>query len=142
MKSNSLFSLRSISILLILGLFAVTVLWRADGTSAQFVSQLTETNKTALKEDDFRKFDDWMRRYFGGDFSDRSEFIEAGEKLAEIGPYPENGDWPPHLHFQLMTDMLGFEGDFPGVCAVYDRAKFLALCPNPNRLLKIPGLYT
>lgn len=66
--------------------------------------------------------------------------IKAGEKLAEIGPYPENGDWPPHLHFQLMTDMLGLEGDFPGVCSVADRAKFLALCPNPNLLLGIPGL--
>ena len=66
--------------------------------------------------------------------------IEEGEKLAEIGPYPENGDWPPHLHFQFMTDMLGLTGDFPGVCSVADRAKFLALCPNPNVLLNIRGL--
>ncbi len=66
--------------------------------------------------------------------------FKAGEKLAEIGPYPENGDWPPHLHFQLMTDMMGLSGDFPGVCSVADRAKFLAICPNPNDLLGIPGL--
>jgi murein DD-endopeptidase MepM/ murein hydrolase activator NlpD len=66
--------------------------------------------------------------------------IAAGEKLAEIGPYPENGDWPPHLHFQLMTDMLGLRGDFPGVCSLADRAKFLALCPDPNQLLRIPLL--
>lgn len=66
--------------------------------------------------------------------------IEAGEKLAEIGPYPENGDWPPHLHFQLMTDMMGLRGDFPGVCSLADRAKFLAICPDPNQLLGIPGL--
>ena len=64
----------------------------------------------------------------------------AGEKMAEIGPYPENGDWPPHLHFQLMTDMLGLRGDFPGVCSVSDREKFLAICPDPNTLLQIPGL--
>lgn len=68
------------------------------------------------------------------------EEINAGEKLAEIGPYPENGDWPPHLHFQFMIDMLGRQGDFPGVCSVADRAKFLVLCPDPNSLLKIPGL--
>ncbi|GAB2579406.1 peptidoglycan DD-metalloendopeptidase family protein [Spirosoma areae] len=67
--------------------------------------------------------------------------IQAGDKLGEIGPYPENGDWPPHLHFQLMTDMLGLKGDFPGVCSVNDRAKFLAICPNPNRLLGISGLH-
>ncbi|WP_420149987.1 peptidoglycan DD-metalloendopeptidase family protein [Spirosoma sp.] len=66
--------------------------------------------------------------------------FEAGEKLGEIGPYPENGDWPPHLHFQLMTDMLGLKGDFPGVCSLRDREKFLALCPNPNKWLGIQGL--
>ncbi len=66
--------------------------------------------------------------------------LNAGEKLAEIGPYPENGNWPPHLHFQLMTDMLGRKGDFPGVCSVAERSTFLAICPNPNELLGIPGL--
>jgi murein DD-endopeptidase MepM/ murein hydrolase activator NlpD len=66
--------------------------------------------------------------------------FNAGDKLAEIGPYPENGDWPPHLHFQLMTDMLGLKGDFPGVCSVADREKFLSICPNPAGLLGIAGL--
>ncbi|GAB3020958.1 peptidoglycan DD-metalloendopeptidase family protein [Spirosoma pulveris] len=66
--------------------------------------------------------------------------VKAGEKVGEIGPYPENGDWPPHLHFQLMTDILGLKGDFPGVCSLADRAKFLALCPNPNQLLHLAGL--
>jgi murein DD-endopeptidase MepM/ murein hydrolase activator NlpD len=66
--------------------------------------------------------------------------VRAGDKLAEIGPYPENGDWPPHLHFQLMTDMLGHRGDFPGVCSLTDRAYFLSICPDPNQLLCIQGL--
>ncbi|GAB3541048.1 peptidoglycan DD-metalloendopeptidase family protein [Spirosoma fluminis] len=66
--------------------------------------------------------------------------VKPGQKIAEIGPYPENGDWPPHLHFQLMTDMLGMKGDFPGVCSLADRDKFLAICPNPNTLLGIPNL--
>ncbi|MBD2752321.1 peptidoglycan DD-metalloendopeptidase family protein [Spirosoma validum] len=66
--------------------------------------------------------------------------FNAGEKLGEIGPYPENGDWPPHLHFQLMNDMLGLKGDFPGVCSLTDRKKFLAICPNPNKWLGIAGL--
>ena len=57
--------------------------------------------------------------------------FRAGEKLAQIGPYPENGDWPPHLHFQLITDLLGNRGDFPGVCSLADREQFLAICPNP-----------
>ncbi|MBD2700542.1 peptidoglycan DD-metalloendopeptidase family protein [Spirosoma sp. BT702] len=66
--------------------------------------------------------------------------FKKGEKLGEIGPYPENGDWPPHLHFQRMTDMLGLKGDFPGVCSLRDRAKFLTICPNPNDWLGIEGL--
>lgn len=66
--------------------------------------------------------------------------VQVDDKIGEIGPYPENGDWPPHLHFQLMTDMLGYEGDFPGVCSVSDRDKFLSICPNPNELLGIKGL--
>lgn len=66
--------------------------------------------------------------------------FNAGDKLGEVGPYPENGDWPPHLHFQLMTDMLGLKGDFPGVCSLTNRAKYLEICPNPNTLLDISGL--
>ena len=66
--------------------------------------------------------------------------VRAGEKIAQIGPYPENGDWPPHLHCQLTTDMLGLRGDFPGVCSLPDREKFLSICPNPNALLGIGGL--
>ncbi|WP_375444302.1 peptidoglycan DD-metalloendopeptidase family protein [uncultured Fibrella sp.] len=58
--------------------------------------------------------------------------VKAGEKLAELGPYPENGDWPPHLHFQLMHDILGLRGDFPGVCRESERDYWLGLCPDPN----------
>jgi len=66
--------------------------------------------------------------------------VKAGQPIAEIGPFPENGDWPPHLHFQLMTDMRGLKGDFPGVCSLGERADYLSICPNPNDLLRIPGL--
>jgi len=61
--------------------------------------------------------------------------IQAGEKIAEIGDYPINGDWPPHLHFQVMTDLLGMHGDFPGVCAPADKEKFEKICLNPDFLL-------
>ncbi|WP_338874805.1 peptidoglycan DD-metalloendopeptidase family protein [Spirosoma sp. SC4-14] len=71
--------------------------------------------------------------YVGKSFS-------AHDQIGAIGPYPENGDWPPHLHFQLMTDMLGYKGDFPGVCSLRDRSTYLALCPNPNDILSIQGL--
>ena len=64
----------------------------------------------------------------------------AGEEIGRIGPHPENGDWAPHLHFQLMTDLLGREGDFPGVAAPSQREVWLSLSPDPNLVLDIPEL--
>lgn len=62
--------------------------------------------------------------------------LEHGETFTTIGPYPENGDWPPHLHFQLITDLQGRYGDFPGVAPPAEQAYWAALCPNPNLLLR------
>ena len=66
--------------------------------------------------------------------------IAAGAEIGRIGPYPENGDWAPHLHFQLMTDLLGREGDFPGVAPPSQRDVWLSLSPDPNLVLGIPDL--
>ena len=66
--------------------------------------------------------------------------IAAGDEIGRIGPYPENGDWAPHLHFQLMTDLLGREGDFPGVAPPGQREVWLSLSPDPNLVLGIPEL--
>lgn len=63
-------------------------------------------------------------------------FIAAGSKIAEFGAKEENGFWPPHLHFQLVKDMQGLRGDFPGVCKFSESAKYLANCPDPNLILK------
>lgn len=63
--------------------------------------------------------------------------IAKNERVGEIGQYPENGDWPPHLHFQGMTDLLGWVGDFPGVVAPSERAKYAEICINPEYLLRI-----
>lgn len=57
--------------------------------------------------------------------------IQKGQAFAELGPFPENGDWPPHLHFQAMTNLWGKSGDFPGVCAPADREKFEEIILNP-----------
>ena len=66
----------------------------------------------------------------------QGQLLAAGEAFATVGPPPENGDWPPHLHFQLMTDMQGRQGDFPGVARASERAHWAALCPDPNLLLR------
>ena len=64
--------------------------------------------------------------------------VERGQKIGEIGPPPENGDWAPHTHFQLIADVLGLRGDFPGVAAASQRATWLSLCPDPNLVLGGP----
>jgi murein DD-endopeptidase MepM/ murein hydrolase activator NlpD len=66
--------------------------------------------------------------------------LVAGEVFAEVGDIDENGGWPPHLHFQLITDLLGRSGDFPGVAAPSERDHWLELCPDPNIILGIPEL--
>ena len=62
-------------------------------------------------------------------------FIPAGKSFATLGVKEENGNWPPHLHFQIIEDMGGLKGDFPGVCKFSERDKYLANCPNPNLVL-------
>ena len=61
--------------------------------------------------------------------------IKKGEKIAELGNESENGNWPPHLHFQLIKNMEGKEGDFPGVCFKYEIKKYANQCPDPNLIL-------
>jgi len=65
--------------------------------------------------------------------------VAAGETFASIGAAPDNGDWPPHLHLQLITDLLELETDFPGVAAPSQRALWTNLSPDPNMLLGIPA---
>lgn len=61
----------------------------------------------------------------------------AGQPLGSLGAWHENVHWPPHLHFQIIRDLEGRSGDFPGVCAPSEAAKWLALCPDPNLLLRL-----
>jgi 4-aminobutyrate aminotransferase-like enzyme/Ser/Thr protein kinase RdoA (MazF antagonist) len=64
--------------------------------------------------------------------------IRRGTRLGSIGDYPINGNWPPHLHFQLITDLLGYSGDFPGVALPGERAVWLSISPDPNLMAGIP----
>ncbi len=63
------------------------------------------------------------------------QFIEAGQQFATFGSPEENGNWPPHLHFQLILSMNEFYGDYPGVCQFSKRESFLKNSPNPAAVL-------
>ncbi len=65
--------------------------------------------------------------------------FKAGETIATLGTPDINVNYAPHLHFQIIMDMEGKKGDYPGVCAE-DRLDFYSKnCPNPNLLLQIPS---
>ncbi|MCF2445842.1 peptidoglycan DD-metalloendopeptidase family protein [Dyadobacter sp. CY345] len=67
------------------------------------------------------------------------KLITAGEQIAKIGTFPENGDWPPHLHFQIISDMGDKKGDFPGVSSIAEREYYLSICPDPDLILRVNG---
>ncbi|MCG6910586.1 MAG: aminotransferase class III-fold pyridoxal phosphate-dependent enzyme [Deltaproteobacteria bacterium] len=64
--------------------------------------------------------------------------IEKGEVFAEVGDTAVNGGWPPHLHFQVITDMLDAAGNFPGVARPSRETVWQSICPDPNVILGIP----
>ena len=59
------------------------------------------------------------------------QVLKAGDAFATIGGPPTNGNWPPHLHLQIITDLLGLGADFPGVCSARERSRWLSLSPSP-----------
>lgn len=63
--------------------------------------------------------------------------VLAGEPIGIIGKETENGYWLPHLHFQIILDLQGFEGEYYGVAAESEVAFFEKNCPDPNYLLKL-----
>ena len=68
----------------------------------------------------------------------RGQPMAPGAPVGRIGAVSENGGWPPHLHFQIITDMLEREGDFPGVARPAQRAVWKSLSPDPNLMVRLP----
>lgn len=71
---------------------------------------------------------------------EKGKLVRRGDEIARVGDQVVNGNWPPHLHFQIITDMLGNEGDFPGVAPPSAKEYFMDLCIDPNLILKIDKL--
>ena len=65
--------------------------------------------------------------------------VKRGDRIATLGDPRVNGGWPPHLHFQIITDLLGRTGDFPGVASPGQRAVWLSVAPDPNIIVGIPA---
>ncbi|MDP2698007.1 peptidoglycan DD-metalloendopeptidase family protein [Thalassospira sp.] len=61
-----------------------------------------------------------------------------GEKLCEFGDFPINGDWIPHLHFQIIFDLLDRAGDYFGAARPSEWDIWESICPNANLILCMP----
>jgi murein DD-endopeptidase MepM/ murein hydrolase activator NlpD len=65
------------------------------------------------------------------------QVFKQGEQIARLGDASVNGDYPPHLHFQIIKEIGEFNGDYPGVCSKTDLEFYLGNCPDPDLLLKL-----
>jgi peptidoglycan LD-endopeptidase LytH len=66
-----------------------------------------------------------------------SQYVVRGQSIGHFGNPEENGNWPPHLHFQIIIDMELKQGDYPGVCKYSEREKYLQNCPDPDLILQM-----
>lgn len=63
--------------------------------------------------------------------------VKSGDCIGFLGDRAVNGDYPPHLHFQVIRDIQGHFGDYPGVCSLSELEFYKANCPDPNSILKL-----
>jgi 4-aminobutyrate aminotransferase-like enzyme/Ser/Thr protein kinase RdoA (MazF antagonist) len=66
--------------------------------------------------------------------------MNAGARLGGVGACGKKDNRVPHLHFQVMLDRLGYGCDFPRTAFPDQVAVWQSICPDPNLVLKSPGL--
>ncbi len=66
--------------------------------------------------------------------------VLKGELIGFLGNSHENGNWAPHLHFQVLLSMLGYSTDFPGVVYPHQLQVWKSVCPDPNLLFRVKSL--
>ncbi len=63
--------------------------------------------------------------------------FQRGNQIAQLGGSEVNGDYPPHLHFQIIRDIGDYVGDYPGVCCKKDLEFYRKNCLDPNLILEL-----
>ena len=66
--------------------------------------------------------------------------IAAGERIGRIGAATVNGGWPPHVHLQLVTDLLDHVATFPGIARPGQLPIWCSLSPDPGVLAGVPAV--
>ena len=72
----------------------------------------------------------------------KGDTILKGQKIGVLGDKTVNGNWAPHLHFQVILSLLDYTTDFPGVAYANQIAVWKSLCIDPNALFHIKNLQT
>ena len=62
--------------------------------------------------------------------------LKKDSLIGLLGNKENNGNWAPHLHFQILLDLLDYTEDFPGVQTYQEQDLWADLCPDPNLLFK------
>jgi 4-aminobutyrate aminotransferase-like enzyme/Ser/Thr protein kinase RdoA (MazF antagonist) len=60
--------------------------------------------------------------------------LQTGAVVGRLGTSRVNGGWTPHVHFQIIADLLDRAGEFPGVARPGERRVWTSLSPDPHRL--------
>ncbi len=68
---------------------------------------------------------------------EEGQYVAKGTEFAHFGEPKENGQWPPHLHFQIISEMNGEKGDYRGVCKYSEKEKYLLNSPDPDLILQM-----
>ncbi|AUC82098.1 peptidoglycan DD-metalloendopeptidase family protein [Lacinutrix sp. Bg11-31] len=63
------------------------------------------------------------------------EKISQGQAIAYLGRAEVNGDYAPHLHFQIIIDIQDKVGDYPGVSSLIDLDFYKENTVNPEAVL-------
>lgn len=64
--------------------------------------------------------------------------VTAGQVVAHLGDWHENGGWAAHLHVQVIGSLLDQRGNFYGVGHRSLWPVWTAICPDPNLILRLP----
>ncbi|NNF33077.1 MAG: aminotransferase class III-fold pyridoxal phosphate-dependent enzyme [Saprospiraceae bacterium] len=74
---------------------------------------------------------------------DSLDSLKPGDKITKdsivgrVGHKHENGSWAPHLHFQIITDLLDNKSNFHGVARPSEMKLWEELCPCPGFLIDV-----
>lgn len=65
----------------------------------------------------------------------KGQTVKTGQLIGHLGDWSENGNWAPHLHIQLITDLLGETDNFFGVGHDSHFDVWADISPDANLLL-------